>query len=84
MINVLSRNGEDRITDVMRKASVSGIESPITFGDVFYDENGQMHPTEVQMVKEEDYCIQNSLDYIFDIKRSFNLFKQANLDLEAQ
>ncbi|TNV84966.1 hypothetical protein FGO68_gene15440 [Halteria grandinella] len=69
MVSILSRDQEDKVIDVMRKAN--GGESPITFGDVIIDKEGKLRPTETQMVKEEDYCIMNSLDYIFQLQRSF-------------
>jgi len=55
MIDILSNSREDQITDVIREAH-SG-NSPVTFGDIKVDEDGRWHPTETQMVKEEDYCI---------------------------
>lgn len=55
MVAILSRDKEDEVIDVMRRAN--GGESPVTFGDVYYDEEGRMRPTETEMVKEEDYCI---------------------------
>lgn len=44
-------------------------ESPITFGDVYTDCFGQMKARETVFVVPEDHCIQNSLDYIFEIRR---------------
>jgi hypothetical protein len=68
MIDILSNSKEDQIIDIIRE-SHSG-ESPVTFGDIKVDEEGRWSPTETQMVKEEDYCIQNCLDYIIEIRRA--------------
>mmetsp|Transcript_38290 Transcript_38290/g.36645 ORF Transcript_38290/g.36645 Transcript_38290/m.36645 type:complete len:181 (-) Transcript_38290:132-674(-) len=71
MMKIFTKKNEDIVIDVMREYN-KGI-SPITYADVGYDENGKEFPLEVQMVCEEDYCSKLSLDYIFDIKRSFNM-----------
>lgn len=70
MVNLLSKNKEDVLIDVMRE--LNGGKSPVTFGDVGIDENGKEYPLETELVKHEDYCTQQSLDYIFEIKRGFN------------
>lgn len=47
--------------------------SPITFGDAGIDENGKEYPLETQMVVADDHCSKQSLDYIFELRRSFNI-----------
>jgi len=37
------------------------------------DANGEEYPLETVMVKPEDHCSKQCLDYIFEIKRSFNM-----------
>jgi len=68
MMDILSNSKEDQIVDIIREAHNG--ESPVTFGDIKVDEEGRWFPTETQMVKEEDYCIQNCLDYIIEIRRA--------------
>lgn len=59
-------------------------ESPITFGDVYTDCFGQMKARETVFVVPEDHCIQNSLDYIFEIRRQgMQNFSSKETDLEA-
>ena len=58
--------------DIMRLADGNG-RSPITYGDVKIDEEGNEVPMEIEMVKEEDHCSKLCLDYIFEIRRTFNL-----------
>ena len=47
--------------------------SPVTFGDCYLDENGVQQPFDKELIKEHDYCTQQTLDYIFQIKRAFNV-----------
>jgi len=54
MVNLLSKNKEDVLIDVMRE--LNGGKSPVTFGDVGIDENGKEYPLETELVKHEDYC----------------------------
>lgn len=54
LVSILSRDGEDQVTDLMRTHYG---ESPITFGDVKIEEDGSMIPLDNQMVHSEDYCI---------------------------
>lgn len=68
MMRILSRDEEDTVIDVMRAGNKG--ESPVTFGDTYIDKDGKLRPVDTEMVKEEDYCIMNSLDYIFEIKRA--------------
>ena len=44
MLGILNKDREDEVIDVMR--SVGGGVSPITYGDIIIDENGQIHPME--------------------------------------
>eukprot|EP00347_Sterkiella_histriomuscorum_P019255 403342346 len=81
LISILTNNNEDVAVDVMRQAN-SGV-SPVTFGDCYIDEKGKEHPLETQLVKVEDHCTQQSLDYIFQIKRGFNVEKER-LQIENQ
>lgn len=75
MMNILSRNKEDHVIDVMREWN--GGKSPVTFGDLGIDEDGNEYPLDKELVKHEDYCTQQSLDYIFDIRRAFLKAKKA-------
>lgn len=56
-------------------------ESPITFGDYGIDENGHEYPLETEMVKKEDYCTKQSLDYIFQIKSSSTSIGKAGIEI---
>lgn len=78
MIDILSNYGEDEVIDVIRLGH-NGI-SPITYGDFKLDENGNEVPLETEMFFPEDYCSKQSLDYIFEIRRSFNVKKEENKD----
>lgn len=63
MIEILSNNGEDEITDCSR--AVNNGKSPITYGDIKKDSNGNVLPNEVTLTDKDDYLSQQSLDYIF-------------------
>lgn len=52
-MEILSKNEEDQVIDVLREGNKG--KSPITFGDVGIDENGQEYPLETVMVKVEDH-----------------------------
>lgn len=71
MMDILSRDDEDEVIDVLRVAN-NGV-SPVTFGDSAIDENGNEYSLETVMQIKEDQCSKQSLDYIFEIRRSFNL-----------
>jgi hypothetical protein len=50
----MSKSDEDKFTDLLRAAN-NGV-SPVTFGDVGIDKNGNEYPLDTEMVNEEDYC----------------------------
>ena len=62
---------QDKVIDVIRTAN--GGEAPITFGDFGIDDEGKEYPLETEMVAPEDHCSKQCLDYIFEIKRSFQM-----------
>ena len=82
MVNILSKNDEDSLIDVMR--IWNGGKSPVTFGDSGIDDEGNEYPLEKELVKHEDYCTQQSLDYIFEIKRAFQRPKNMNSDSSSK
>jgi hypothetical protein len=63
MVATFEGEEKDSVRDVMREWNKG--ESPITFGDFGVDKKGIEYPLETAMVKKDDYCTKQSLDYIF-------------------
>ena len=53
------------LIDANRHSEGEGRFNPITFADVYYDENGQECPIEPELIGDEDSCSKQALDYIF-------------------
>ena len=69
-IDIMTGNGRDEVTDVCKTKYG---QCPVTFGDAYEDEEGKECPTEEVLTDKMDYCTKQCLDYIFEIKRSFNI-----------
>ena len=70
-IDIMNKNCEDQCIDIMREANNG--KSVVTFADAYFDENGQECPCDTVMTSKDDLYTKQCLDYIFEIKRSFNL-----------
>ena len=53
------------LVDCLRHSQGEGRFNPITFADVYYDENGQECAVEPELIGDEDSCSKQALDYIF-------------------
>ena len=49
----------------MRHSEGQGRFNPVTFADVYYDEENKEHPIEPELIGDEDSCSKQALDYIF-------------------
>ncbi|KAL4503900.1 hypothetical protein ABPG72_022530 [Tetrahymena utriculariae] len=65
LVDTLSGKGKDVIIDIGRIANDG--KPPITFADVYKDQNGQIQPLETALTHKSDLKSQQSLDYIFQI-----------------
>ncbi|KAL4494531.1 hypothetical protein ABPG72_004433 [Tetrahymena utriculariae] len=65
LIDILSSKGKDIIQDVGRSSN-SG-NPPITFADVYQDQNGEIQPLETALTHQGDLKSLQSLDYIMHI-----------------
>ena len=53
------------LIDCLRHSEGQGRFNPVTFADVFFDENGVEQPAEPELIGDEDSCSKQCLDYIF-------------------
>ena len=49
----------------MRHSEGQGRFNPVTFADVYYDEENKEHPCEPELIGDEDSCSKQALDYMF-------------------
>ena len=70
MLNALKHNPlgspqDYTLIDCLRHSEGEGRFNPVSFADVYYDENGQEMPCEPELIGDEDSCSKQALDYIF-------------------
>ena len=53
------------LIDCLRHSQGEGRFNPVTFADVYYDEDGNEKPCEPELIGDEDSCSKQALDYIF-------------------
>ena len=55
------------LIDCNRHSEGEGRFNPITFADVYFDENGCEQPIEPELIGDDDACSKQALDYIFQL-----------------
>ncbi len=51
--------------DCLRHSEGEGRFNPVTFADVYFDEDGKELPADPELYQESDMCSKQALDYIF-------------------
>lgn len=67
-MQILEQQGRWEVIDHLMLAN--GGKHPTTYGDMKLDEKGQLVPKEVVLTDKEDYGSLQSLDYIFEFRKS--------------
>ena len=71
MLRILSANGVDEVLDCAKLANNN--ESPVTYGDIYNDFQGNPLPLETVLTDSEDLLTQQTLDYVFVVRRKAQL-----------
>jgi len=79
MMCYLSDNFKDDIQDLLHDKYG---EHPITYADSVLDGDNQLKPSEIVLTHKDDYCSNQSLDYIFKLSPKTLFTKHDNSDLE--
>ena len=71
MLNALKHQPDNpsgyTLIDCLRYSEGSGQFSPVTFADVYYDQEGNELPIEPALISDSDSCTKQALDYIFQL-----------------
>ncbi len=53
------------LIDCLRHSEGEGRFNPVTFADVYFDDEGKELPADPELYQESDMCSKQALDYIF-------------------